>query len=249
MGTFRCVLSSRDFRDWIQDLGVVDWPLHDIKFTWRRNGSMSRLDRVLCCNNWLRQFPNLVLRGEKRHLSDHNPLVLLLDDRTDWGPKPFRCFDAWFFNPSFKKFIVSEWRGLPQMSIMNKMKAIKGPLRTWSKDHFGQMEKKISELEVAIHEVDCLGESRPLTDIEQARLQAAQCLLQSWLIRKESIWRQKARSLGLNLKDRNTKFYHSTTIFRRKKKFIVSLRIDNRDISGIHALKGAVRDHFAQKFS
>lgn len=84
VGVFRCELSSRDFRDWIQDLGVVDLPLHDISFTWRRNGSTSRLDRVLCCNEWLRHFPNLVLRGEKRHLSDHNPLVLLLDDRTDW---------------------------------------------------------------------------------------------------------------------------------------------------------------------
>lgn len=54
VGTFRCDLSSRDFSDWIQDLGLVDLPLYGIKFTWRRNASKSRLDRGLCRNMWLR---------------------------------------------------------------------------------------------------------------------------------------------------------------------------------------------------
>ena len=44
-GTFRCDLSMREFSDWIADLGLIDIPLHGVKFTWRRNESKSKLDR------------------------------------------------------------------------------------------------------------------------------------------------------------------------------------------------------------
>lgn len=27
----------------------------------------------------------------------------------DWGPKPFRCVNAWFSHPSFKNFCTEKW--------------------------------------------------------------------------------------------------------------------------------------------
>ena len=66
IGIFRCNLSMRDFSEWIQSLGLIDIPLHGIKFTWRRNDSKSRLDRGLCCNVWLWKFPNLSMMGLKK---------------------------------------------------------------------------------------------------------------------------------------------------------------------------------------
>lgn len=110
--SFRCDLSIKNFSDWIQDLGLLDLPLHGIKFTWRRNDSKSRLDRALCCNQWLSKFSNMILLGKERSVSDHNPLVLLTDSLTNWGPKPFRRYDAWFMNPNFKNVIINEWQNL-----------------------------------------------------------------------------------------------------------------------------------------
>ena len=119
VGTFRCDRSMREFSEWISDLGLIDIPLHGINFTWRRNVSRSRIDRGLCCSTWLRRFPNLNMVDLKRSTSDHNPLLLKLETSNNWGPKPFRCFDAWFLNPNFKQFLVNEWRNIPNVSLQN----------------------------------------------------------------------------------------------------------------------------------
>ena len=114
-GTFRCNRSTKEFSDWICDLGLIDIPLHGLRFTWRRNESKSKLDRGLCCNGWLFKFPKLKLLGLNRSCSDHNPLLLNLEDSYNWGPKPFRTFDAWFLNPNFKMFVRNEWQNLPSV--------------------------------------------------------------------------------------------------------------------------------------
>ena len=98
-GTFRCERSMREFSEWVVALRLIDVPLHGVKFTWRRNDSKSKLDRGLCCQSWLRKFPNLNMVGRNRSVSDHNPLLLTLEACNNWGPKPFRCYDAWFLNP------------------------------------------------------------------------------------------------------------------------------------------------------
>ena len=52
--SFRCDRSMREFSEWIIDLGLIDIPLHGVKFTWRRNESKSKLGRGLCCQAWMR---------------------------------------------------------------------------------------------------------------------------------------------------------------------------------------------------
>lgn len=73
IGQFKYDLSMRDFLDWIHDLHLIDIPLHGIKFTWSRLESQSKLDRCLCNNEWLINFPDLHIEGLKRCSSDHNP--------------------------------------------------------------------------------------------------------------------------------------------------------------------------------
>ena len=244
-GSFRCIRSTSEFSNWIRDIRLIDIPLHGLKFTWRRNNSRSKLDRGFCCNDWLIKFPKLKLMGLKRSCSDHNPLLLTLDDTHNWGPKPFRIFDAWFLNPKFKGFIQNEWHNLPPVALNDKLRILKGPLKSWSRDHFGHLDEKINKLEETIHDLDRQSDSRTLNDVEIARLNAAQSLLQSCLIRRERIWRQKARSFGFKLKDYNSKFFIASTLFRRKKNEIVRTKINGRSIQGVANLKAEVRNFFA----
>ena len=220
-GTFRCDRSTREFTEWITNLGLIDIPLHGIKFTWGRNESKSRIDRGLCCNTWLRKFPNLNMVGLKRSSSDHNPVLLTLEARINWGPKPFRCYDAWFLNPNFKHFLINKWRNIPNESLQNKLKILKAPLKTWKKENFHLMDDRISELEAVIHAFERKSDDRDLNDMEVARLNAANSLLHQWLIRRERVWRQRARSYGFKMKDHNTKFFHVSTLFKRKKNEII----------------------------
>ena len=140
IGSFRCDRSMREFSEWIEELGLIDIPLHALKFTWRRNESKSKLDRGLCCHDWLRMFRNLNMLGLERSFSNHNLLLLTLETGVNWGPKPFRCYDAWFLNPKFKGFLIEEWRNIPNESLHNNLKFLKAPLKTWRKENFDCMD-------------------------------------------------------------------------------------------------------------
>ena len=101
------------------------------------------------------------------------------------------------------------------------MKILKAPLKTWKKENFDLMDDRISELEAVIHALKRKSDDRDLNDMEVARLNAANSLLHQWLIRRERVWRQRARSYGFKMKDHNTKFFHVSTLFKRKKNEII----------------------------
>lgn len=157
IGQFRCDRSITEFVDWVNDLHLIDIPLQGMRFTWGRLDSQSKLDRCLCENDWLLKFLRLKLEGLKRSFSDHNPLLLSLEKIENWGPKPFRCFDVWFSNPEFKSFVHKEWEDLPNLNLVNKMKALKEPIKSWSKEKFGEIDNYISRLENALHDLQKLG--------------------------------------------------------------------------------------------
>ena len=246
IGTSTCNRSMSEFSEWIADLHLIDIPLQGVKFTWRRNASQSKLDRGLCCQSWFTKFPNLKLLGLNRSFSDHNPLLLTLVPQENWGPKPFRCYDAWFMNPHFKAFLSNEWRSIPDVPLHNKMKILKTSLKYWRREHFDSMDNKIAALETVIHDLERKGEDRVLDVLELARLKAANSTLHQWLIRRERLWRQKARTYGFTIKDQNMKFFHASTIFKRKKNEISQVTINGRCVAGVANLKDGIRNHFVQ---
>lgn len=46
----------RNFREWINDSGLIDIDILGRKFTWRRGNSRSRLDRCLISSEWINDF-------------------------------------------------------------------------------------------------------------------------------------------------------------------------------------------------
>ena len=110
------------------------------------------------------------------------------------------------------------------------------------------MGNKIFDLESAIHDLDKIADTRDLNDMERARLNAANCLLNQWLIKRESVWRQRARSYGFNMKDLNTKFFHASTVYKRKKNEILQVFINGSRVRGVSNLKHEVRNYFVQRF-
>ncbi|XP_025678637.1 uncharacterized protein [Arachis hypogaea] len=68
--------SAEDFKDWIQDINLLDLLLNDRNFTWFRGRSCSRIDRVLVSLEWVEEFPEIRLRGGPRGLSDHCSMIV-----------------------------------------------------------------------------------------------------------------------------------------------------------------------------
>ncbi|GKV19478.1 hypothetical protein SLEP1_g29737 [Rubroshorea leprosula] len=100
----------REFDSFIQDAGLVDLPLVGKKYTWYSSNSqcMGRLDRFLLSDEWLAKWGDVKPWGLERSVSDHCP-ILLKNERVDWGPKPFKFFDAWLEQPECMEVIRKAW--------------------------------------------------------------------------------------------------------------------------------------------
>jgi hypothetical protein len=111
---------------------------------------------------------------------------------------------------------------------------------------YGNIQKKISS---SLSQLDFLQQSAPsLVNFEHEGF--LQKYLDDLLIQEESLWRNKSREVWLTCKDLNTKFFHTSTIIRRRRNAIDFLRLP----SGIWSSKrqtigNSFTTHFKELFS
>ena len=148
------------FSQFINDIGCMDIPLSGGRFTWcsnRLNPSYSRLDRFLISPEFMIVFQKLVQKASPRSLSDHN-VVLLVVDEINWGPNPFKFFNHWTDDREFKELTHSFWmksqlEGPNSYNIWDKFKALKLVIKEWYKKKGADDPFRISHIE---EEIDCL---------------------------------------------------------------------------------------------
>ena len=104
--------------------------------------------------------------------------------------------------------------------LYKKQASTRDALRKWNKEVFGNCQNKINSLLQDIKEI----QQGPPFENSGAAEDALQAKLFEWLLRIETLWRQKSRELWLKLSDRNTKFFHLSTIIRRKRNNIDAIR-------------------------
>jgi len=138
----------------------------------------------------------------------------------DWGPKPFRSIDAWLMERGFCEMVKDKWNSYPVQGsafirLKEKLKYLKGDLKVWNKDVFGNIQtckkrivKEIEELDVQ----DCNG-----TLEENDRLKRIELVNKMRELDKklDSLICQKARASWFKNGDSCTKFYHSSLRWRR----------------------------------
>ncbi|GKU90856.1 hypothetical protein SLEP1_g4800 [Rubroshorea leprosula] len=81
----------------------------------------------------------------------------------DWGPKPFRFFDAWLESPEFKDIVTDVWKsivvgGWNGYRLKKKLKETKKVLKAWSKNMVSEIDLKIQQSIEAIASTDKKGE-------------------------------------------------------------------------------------------
>lgn len=89
---------SNDFRNFVQDLQLMEIESSSGGYTWFKGNSKSILDRLFVNPEWISIFPSLSLSLLQRGLSDHCPL-LVHNKLQNWGPKPFRFQNVWLSDP------------------------------------------------------------------------------------------------------------------------------------------------------
>ncbi|KAF7814503.1 reverse transcriptase [Senna tora] len=204
------------------------------QFTWSNGHCGSghvkeRLDRALCnliCRN---TFVN----AQVIHLdfvgSDHCAIVLHLDFRDSRSRRSFKFEAFWLDHPGFMDLIKKSWYPLDGFSdampvpVLANLKRCSRELDLWSSKTFLNNKKLIDKL---VREFQKCKEG--LLTVEKA-LRADEILkeLKEVWEREEKYWWQRSRIKWLDFGDKNTKFFHSSTIMRRNFNKVLRLKGDN----------------------
>ena len=176
---------------------------------------------------------------------DHAPILLDTNPRSNFAHRPFRFEVTWLRDDRYHEVIKSAWKDQVACSefirLYKKQGLARDALRKWNKEVFGNCQNKINSLLQAIKEI----QQGPPSENSGAVEDALQTELSEWLLRSETLWRQKSRQLWLKLGDRNTKFFHLSTIIRHKRNNIDAIR----DEQGAWITEmGAIRNLFLNSF-
>ena len=240
--------SSAKFRDFINNLRLIEVTSAEGWFTWFRGNSRSKLDRVFVQAEWIDEFPSLAVTILKRSISDHCPL-LLQSSCMDWGPRPFKFQDAWLSHSGCMDTIEKVWKKSKESSLMEKLKHVKDELKVWNVENFGNIDTNISLRENDIQRWDNVANIRDLEPDEIQTRAMAQLELWEWLKRKEIYWAQNSRIQWLKLGDRNTRFFHICASVRRSRNNISSLLIHDKKIEDPNTIKDEAVKYFKNLFS
>ncbi|XP_068483401.1 uncharacterized protein [Phaseolus vulgaris] len=183
------------FNNFIDANLLLDLPIVGKNYMWfKSNGSAkSRIDRVLVSEEWFVRWPMSKQYVQRREVSDHCAIVVKSVEK-DWEPKSFRTIDAWFLERSFNEMVKEKWLSYPikgnaLVNVKEKLKSLKGDLKIWNKEVFGNVYTRKKEILQENEEFDCMD---CLNDLNEGD-------------------RLKKAALG----DSCTRFYHSSLRWRR----------------------------------
>lgn len=211
-------------------MALIDMGFKGNRFTWRRgrveqNYVAKRLDRVFCCPHLRIKWQEATVSHLPFMASDHAPVYVQLSPAMKGNPgrRPFRFEAAWLSHESFKEMLTLSWQG--DLKTREALQRLRWKLKEWNKEVFGNVQQKKDRLVGEIKVV------QDLLDIQQTDdlLEKEAVLVKEFetvLEQEELIWFQKSREKWIHLGDRNTKYFHTSTVIRRRRNRIEALKDD-----------------------
>lgn len=221
----------RAFSDWVNSNGLLDLGSSGPDHTWFVGDSQetfksAKLDRGLANDSWRLRFEEAAVRVLPKVSSDHCPILI---STNGFAPiprvlKPFRFQAAWLSQESFEEFILSNWS--QEAPLVPFLKEFAKKLNLWSKEKFYNIFRKKSELWARLEGIQrtlAAGGPRYLLKLEKTLKKEMEVVLKQ----EETLWFQKSRMEALKDGDCNTRYFHLSTVIRRKQNRIETLQDGN----------------------
>ncbi|KAF8390857.1 hypothetical protein HHK36_023156 [Tetracentron sinense] len=222
----------QNFQSWVTSCRVVDLGFAGPSHTWTNMRSglarvQERLDKAFANTSWRHMFPEALVRHLPPTHSDHCPV--LIDSLGSPPPppisRPFRFQVAWMTHRDFGKFVVDHWdisKGTLPLLMAKFVEAV----QEWNRSTFGNIFHNKRRLLARIEGAQkAMGNklSPHLFSLERELIKDYNAVL----AQEELLWFQKSRSMWLKYGDRNTKFFHTSTLIRRRRNKIEALKGDD----------------------
>lgn len=238
------------FRDFLNTSGLMDFDLKGCSFTWAsnpRNGIVTRekLDRILM--NWpcRQMFPNAIGTALPAITSDHSPILLHIFPKERSG-KSFNYEVFWDEHSECSDIVHLGWHCIPCCddpwdTINRRTKRCQQGLLTWQNKTFRNADEEIKVLQTKLKALM----SQQGEDVIWAEIKSVQKRIDDLWQQEEVFWSQRSRLKWLEGGDKNTKFFHATTVQRRAKNRIQRIRNDRGDwVEGKEAIFSTILEHF-----
>lgn len=215
--------------DFMESNSLADLGFSGQCFTWEKNCGENmivreRLDRVLGNADWIECWPNTQVSHGLRLGSDHCPLIIDNNPSVYKAKKLFRFEAKWVENPACMDIVQSCWgeetRGSGITNWMRKLAACEKKLSQWSKNLGDNSRRQIQELLTRLEMVQ-----KDVGSLQNQNLhdKLGNYLDSLWKA-EELYWCQRSRVNWLKAGDKNTRFFHLSTIQRRQRNRILRLK-------------------------
>lgn len=243
------------FRNFLNISGLMELDLKGCAFTWTsnpRNGIITKekLDRVLVNWPWRAEFNNAFVSALPIISSDHSPLVLVFSPKERSGMS-FKFEAFWVEHNECKSVIDKEWSADandsdPWETIKKKLQNCQKALQCWHKKTFRKADDAIREKKNTLQSL--LNGNQSMHDLDEAK--RIQKDIDGLWKQDELFWQQRSRIKWLNRGDRNSRFFHASTIQRRGRNRIH--RIQNKNggwVEGKDEVFGTIMEHFREVYT
>lgn len=157
----------------------------------------------------------------------------------------------WVDHPSFMELVEELWSmeisRNPQFVLHKKLKTLRGRLKSWNKEVFGDLKASISTVEANIQFFQDSMDNNPsnptLNDLNSAKASLHNLLVE------EKHWRQKSRIKWLVDGDQNTKFFNISTKIRNSSNAIDRIPVNDYLLSKKEDIQEIVVAHFSKAFN
>ncbi|KAF5931671.1 hypothetical protein HYC85_027842 [Camellia sinensis] len=216
------------FKECMDHCGMLDLGFSGPKFTWtnlRNTRALirERLDRAWSNHEWQLLFPATKILHLPRTHSDHCPLLLNIHPLSSNNVnRPFRFETIWFSDPSLFSVVPDSWAQHPT-SFLRSVTTFTSKVSIWNKTSFGNIFLKKRRLERRLLGVQKALDNQSysfLLELEKALTSELNLTLKL----EEEFWALKSRVNTILEGDRNSKFFHITTINRRRNNSISALK-------------------------
>lgn len=160
-------------------------------------------------------FPNAAVTNLPFRHSDYCPLLLSSEGTLyEASNRPFRYEVAWETHPGFKRLVKDQWT--PRSNVFLVANNLKKAVITWNITVFGHITHRKKHLVARLAGINKELErqwshSLTLLEIEVKKE------LGDILVQEELLWNQKSRKAWIKDGDRNTRFFHISTVVGQKR--------------------------------
>lgn len=219
-----------DFKDCLDSCNLLDLGFSGPKYTWSNQRELTDLileiiDRCFANPSWRILFPEASVTHLPRVFSDHYPILLeLAKPPVEMRNKPFRFQSMWLMHPEFPGVVKESWDREP--SLNNAISVFTRKAKDWNVNVFGNLfarKRRVLARLNGAQKVLAINPSDFLIQLEKNLIEEYDLIM----LQEEEYWALKSRLNWASFGDRNTSFFHISTMVRRNRNKIRCIKDNN----------------------